>query len=129
MDTKTYISERVSIVPITGCWMWMGAIHWTGYGVSGSKLAHRASYESEFGAIPDGKQIDHLCRNRWCVNPHHLEAVTQRENIMRGEGLTAKNAKKTHCPMGHEYTAENTLHSVGRDGYTRRRCRSCMPRW
>lgn len=73
--------------------------------------AHRLSYELHKGEIPEGLEIDHLCRNRWCVNPDHLEAVTRRENIMRGDGpkkLGELNSKKTHCKHGHPFDKENT---------------------
>lgn len=78
------------------------------------KYAHRVAYEHLVGPIPSGMQIDHLCRNRGCFNPEHLEPVTPRENILRSV------AHITHCPQGHEYTAQNT-------GYTgnRRYCREC----
>lgn len=125
MNDRDYISDRVSIVPITGCWMWMAAIHWTGYGVGKDGLAHRHSYEAFVGPIPSGLQIDHLCRNRWCVNPAHLEAVTQKVNIMRGHGFGAKNARRTHCPRGHPYSDTNTKVWVGADGCRRRACIAC----
>jgi hypothetical protein len=81
---------------------------------------HRLMYEWFVGPIPDGKVIDHLCRNRACANVAHLEAVTQRDNILRGEGLPAKLAREpNHCEKGHEYTPENTLITVVRS------CREC----
>lgn len=96
------------------CWLWTAYIRHDGYGefwVGGIKrrvLAHRYSYELARGTIPDGLQLDHLCRTRKCVNPAHLEAVTQRENLLRGETIPARNAAKKACPAGHEYTKENT---------------------
>lgn len=95
-----------------GCWTWLGPVQSSGYGwgrvgnVRG--LAHRLFYEEANGPIPDGLQIDHLCRNRLCVRPDHLEAVTQRTNLLRGEGVAGANARKTHCPKGHPYDEQNT---------------------
>jgi hypothetical protein len=84
--------------------------------------AHRVTYALVKGPIPAGLQLDHLCRNTSCVNPNHLEAVTTRENTMRSTGLSALNAKKTHCLRGHEFTPENTYVKRG-DGA--RVCRQC----
>lgn len=88
------------------CWLWTAGKDWDGYGIfardgSRSCRAHRWSYEQAIGPIPEGLQIDHLCRVRNCVRPDHLEAVTSRTNTLRGETRAAKNAIKTHCPYGH----------------------------
>lgn len=92
-----------------GCWIWRGYTDPTnGYGSHGDSYAHRTFYEKFKGEIPAGLTIDHLCRVRNCVNPDHLEAVTLRENILRSDGPTAINARKTHCKHGHEFNAENT---------------------
>jgi hypothetical protein len=96
-----------------GCWTWTGAISsGTGYGgvrYQGRQLgAHRVVYELLVGVIPDGLQLDHLCRNRACVNPAHLEPVTGRVNVLRGISPAAKVAGQTHCGRGHEFSPENT---------------------
>ncbi len=83
--------------------------------------AHRAFYEHHVGPIPAGLTLDHLCRNRRCVNPQHLEPVTRGANVLRGDTLPARNATKTHCPRGHEYDAANT--HINRQGG--RVCRTC----
>ena len=90
------------------CWTWRGSKTNEGYGtlaVAGRTVyAHRLSYETFVGPIPPDKQIDHLCRNRACVRPDHMEVVTRKENILRGESPTAKNARKMTCPRGHPLT-------------------------
>lgn len=108
----------------TECWVWLWCKDRAGYGRTilhkKQMLAHRAAYEILVGPIPAGLVIDHLCRNSSCVNPNHLEPVTDRVNILRGKGPSAKNALKTHCLHGHEFTPENT--GVVKGG---RRCRTC----
>ncbi len=83
--------------------------------------AHRVSYELFVDAIPDGLTLDHLCRVRHCVNPSHLEPVTMRENLMRGDTAAAKNAAKESCPQGHPYSGDNLR--ITPKGY--RVCRTC----
>lgn len=110
----------------TGCWIWQWTIARNGYGftkVAGkTRHAHRVYYERHVGPVPDGLTLDHLYRNRACVNPAHLEPVTIRENTLRGEGPSARNAAKTHCKYGHECTPENThMRPSGS-----RSCRVCL---
>jgi hypothetical protein len=113
---------RRVFIEADGCWRWVGSINpRSGYGLFGHRAyAHRWSYEHHVGVIPEGLDIDHLCRNRYCVNPDHLEAVTRRTNLVRGATLIAANVNKTHCPQGHPYEGANLI----MDG-TGRKCRVC----
>lgn len=124
LDNKIKVSEE-KLHNDTPCWEWTGWLTPKGYGqitrTKKTMLVHRYVYELAIGDIPKGLQLDHLCRNRKCCNPAHLEPVTPKENCMRGEGIPAINAAKTSCPHGHEYTAENTVRA--KDG--RRICRAC----
>lgn len=101
-----------AVDPQTGCWVWARGVNSSGYGVvcygGRQHLAHRTFYEHMVSAIPSGLQIDHLCRNRRCVNPGHMDVVTPRENTMRGSGQSARNARKTRCKYGHEFSPANT---------------------
>lgn len=113
------------IVKVDGCWIWQGTKIPKGYGLISRdgkrQYAHRWAYEHFTGnLIPAGLQIDHLCRRPSCVNPDHLEPVTQIENMRRGGSPPSLNGRKTHCPRSHEYTPENTYISRGR-----RQCRQC----
>lgn len=114
-----------------GCWLWRGSVTANGYGTikiggrAGVRLyAHRLAYELFVGSIPARLELDHLCRNRRCVNPAHLEPVTRSENTLRGNApamLGALNGAKTHCKQGHPFDAVNTRHrpTGGRS------CRAC----
>lgn len=113
---------QFKVWPRGDCWEWRGAIKKkTGYGsfaVDGTKRieAHRASYLIAKGPIPQGLEIDHICRHRWCVRPSHLEAVSHKENLRRGD----TNAEKPTCKRGHPFNDANTYHVHGR-----RWCRVC----
>ena len=121
-----------------GCWTWTSIVKTEGYpyftfGMQAFR-AHRLSY---MWATPgatfenmEGLQIDHLCRNRLCVNPEHLELVTAKENTLRGTGLQSANAQKTHCAQGHPFDDVNTsLVWNNRDRAYQRRCKACSREW
>lgn len=108
------------------CWIWTGSLSKTGYSKTriGDKhlLAHRVIFEHLKGPIPEGMQLDHLCRNRACVNPDHLEIVTPTENLRRGISPSAINSRRTECVKGHPFSPQNTYSTP--DG--RRQCRICI---
>lgn len=104
-----------------GCWDWHGATNDSGYGIVRKQRAHRVLYELLIGPIPEGLVLDHLCRNRACVRPAHLEPVTRGENVRRG--THGGNALKTECPQGHPYDRRYTN---GSSGYSARRCSVCQ---
>jgi len=111
------------VSPTGFCWDWTGSLN-DGYGrfsprKSKTLIAHRVAYSLLIGATPP--LLDHLCRNRRCVNPDHLVPKSNRANVLEGFGITARNARKDACDAGHEFTPENT--TVDRFGY--RRCREC----
>ncbi len=128
--------DRVEVVAESGCWVWMGALTRWGYGIMTDsdqqrRHSHKVAYELFKGPVPKGLELDHLCRVRCCVNPHHLEAVTHKENLKRGRdagfgSLVASRVRaelqraQTHCHKGHEYTPENTRMYRGK-----RRCKAC----
>lgn len=115
---------------VDGCWLWRGGKtrpDWRGYAIyriAGGKtfLLHRRLWQDHRGPLRNDQQLDHLCRNRACINLDHLEVVSPRtNNVVRGEGHAALNAKKTSCPQGHPYDDKNTR--IDRQG--RRHCREC----
>jgi hypothetical protein len=112
----------------SSCWIWLGGtlgsrnLRYGNFYLRGGRKrtqAHRWSYEALVGTIPKGLVLDHLCRNTVCVNPEHLEPVTHRTNILRGEGLAAKQARQTHCKRGHSLEDAHILRNGARD------CRIC----
>lgn len=125
VDRSELLERFMSLIspePNTGCWIFLGALDPSGYGVFSISRkrfrAHRVAYELLVAPIPDGLVLDHLCRSRWCSNPGHLEPVTSSENTKRGA-----NTIKTHCIRGHELSGDNLYLRKGRGG---RVCRTCL---
>ena len=119
------LRRSITINPDSGCWEWTGPRNSNGYGWGQKgpgqpkRVMHRIMWEAHHNApVPDGLQLDHLCRNRICCNPQHLEPVSNAENTNRQDHA---NRRKTHCPQGHEYNDENTM--LTKRG--RRVCRVC----
>jgi len=120
--------SKVQINAEGECWPWTASLNGRGYGQIGQagkiRSAHRVMWEVARGPIPKGLTVDHLCRNRRCVNPAHLELVTMRENLLRGEGACARHARQSFCKYGHPLVGGN-LRPV-KDGS--RRCLECHRR-
>lgn len=125
---------------ITPCWVWLGAANNSGYGGfkyhGFSTTAHRFSYIKIHGEIDSSLVVDHMCRVRICVNPNHLQAVTQKQNLSTAIGLGEKGMvhlrelnkirqARTHCPKGHEFTEDNTYWELRKYGGKSRHCKAC----
>lgn len=120
--TSVRLDLRSTPEPMSGCYLWTGALISTGYGIikmpEGLKLAHRVAWEDVNGPIPEGLVVHHVCENRQRINPEHLRVVTHRENLMAADNVCSRNAAKTTCPKGHPYER--------RDKSGSRRCRGCQ---
>ena len=117
-EAEAAFESRISRT--AACWLWQGGRNNSGYGSFRGQGVHRYAYEKWVGPIAPRMTIDHLCKVKLCINPTHLEAVSLRENILRGRGWVWHHVQATHCPQGHPYDAENTNHRRGR-----RYCRAC----
>lgn len=114
--------------PNSGCWLWIGAQHVRGYGSlkfnGQARRAHQVAFNAAGLAQPLNTELDHKCRTTCCVNPEHLDPVTHDVNVLRGEGIAANYARRTHCKHGHEYTPENTYFPPW-EKRPARMCRAC----
>ena len=129
MNAKVKIRFWSKVNKTDTCWLWMAALDGHGYGVFRTKsilfLAYRFLWQETIGPILEGLELDHLCRVRNCVNPKHLEIVTSKENVLRGVGITAVNARKKTCGIGHRLSGENLRMGKRKDGRVYRVCRIC----
>ena len=133
LPPETRFWNHIVTEPNSGCWLWISNTTDRGYGLFNLYdvvlrkwtivYAHRFSYEMYKGFIPIGLEVDHLCRVTCCVNPFHLEAVTHKVNVLRGDGLSAQSARQTHCKRGHELSGNNLY--INPQSSSHRRCRAC----
>jgi hypothetical protein len=135
LELPERVQAKLQPIPVTGCWLWTGALGTNGYGCVqaphptrgrngwAAHLLHRWVYQQIVGPIPPGLVLDHLCRERTCANPDHLRVCTNAENTGAPGSLSpsAANSRKTHCIHGHEFTADN----IYRDRGGWRQCRMC----
>lgn len=125
IELKKRLDGKYRKDAVTGCWLWLGRPNRDGYGtlkIDGkAERAHVVSFVVYKGDVPAGLEIDHLCCVRACIAPYHLEAVTHKENVLRGNSPAALNARKVACKRGHVFTDENTY--LKKDGG--RQCQTC----
>ena len=135
MDEQLVLPDRfwAKVQKTESCWLWTASLNTSGYGLFRNRqklrpteVSHRLSYLALVGSIPDDLTLDHLCRNRRCVNPDHLEPVTLEENLKRGVSPSALNARRGNCVNGHEFSPENTRYDQYKTRKNpRRACRTC----
>jgi hypothetical protein len=126
LETHERFERHFTPEALTGCWLWTGA-QCKGYGNYAdadrkNHRAHRYAYMLYVGAIPSGLVLDHLCKNPACVNPAHLQPVTQKENLRRGRGPSAQYARMSHCKRGHKRTPESFYYRANGT----RQCKACV---
>lgn len=122
--SKYFSDAKIKITD--GCWLWLGATNSDGYGSLGRSgktySAHKFIHELVCGPVSDDVELDHLCSNRLCVRPSHLEGVPHRVNVLRGKGVAVISLNKKECPKGHLLEGDNLVVCE----LPRRRCRICQ---
>jgi hypothetical protein len=123
--TKESFKARTTLDEATRCWVWTSPRSGNGYGWASPTFAYRVAYVLFKGPLSPELEPDHLCKNKLCVNPDHLEAVTKKVNILRSDSISAKNARKIHCKHGHLLEGDNLKIRYDKKGRPHRVCITC----
>ena len=125
---EKYLIDRSIPEPNTGCWLWLGSVSQDGYSQVGKPpwSGHRIAFEVKHGPVPEGMEVDHICRVRCCVNPDHMQPLTHYDNLIKSYRKVSPNSLKTHCPKGHPLDGENLrLKKTSTRLGVSRQCKAC----